>query len=133
MEEENQQEPKISGMEAFIMIMLCVLFDIAGIIATLFDAVFGAGEFIKFFMGVVASAIIFFWAMMKGVRALWIAVGGMLELVPFINTLPLYTITMAITIYLDHHPEKAEMTQAVSPRVVNPKKLNIKNKNAHVR
>lgn len=130
MEEEQQPEPKISGMEAFIMLMLCVLFDMVGIFATFLTVVFGIGEFIKFFIGIVASAIIFFWAMMKGVRALWIATGGILELIPFINTLPLYTITMAITIYLDHHPERAEVVQAVSPRVVNPKKLNIKNQNA---
>lgn len=127
MEGEQQSEPKISGMEAFIMIMLCVLFDMVGILATFLDVVFGAGEFIKFFMSLVASAIIFFWAMMKGMRALWIATGDILELVPFINTLPLYTITMATTIYLDRHPEKAEVVQAVSPRVVNPKKLKTQN------
>lgn len=120
---EEQREPKISGVEAFIMIMLCVLFDIAGIIATLLDVVFGAGEFIKFFIGIVASAIIFFWAIMKGVRTTWIAVGGILELVPFLNTLPIYTITMATVIYLDHYPKQAGIVHIVSPRVVNPKKI----------
>lgn len=119
---DTQHEPKITGMEAFIMLMFCVLLDIAGIIATLLDVAFGTGEFIKFFIGIIASAIIFFWAIMKGVRSLWVATGGILELVPFINTLPLYTITMAITIYLDRYPEKAEVVQAASPRVVNPKR-----------
>lgn len=123
---EEQTEPKISGIEACIMLMLCVLFDIAGFFATFLDVAFGAGEFIKFFIDTVASAIIFFWAMMKGVSLFWVGAGGILELVPFINTLPLYTGTMIRTIYLDRHPKQAEVVQTASPRVVTQKKSGMK-------
>ena len=105
------------------MIIICVGIDILGVLGTVLDALFGAGEFIKFFINFVASWSLYFWATLKGVPSSWIIAGDVLELVPFVNALPFYTVAMATTIYLDRHPKEAEAVQKVSLRIVNPKRI----------
>ena len=47
---EQNLEPRINGVEAVFMILVCLFFDAMDGIATLFDIFVGAGEFIKLFM-----------------------------------------------------------------------------------
>ena len=50
MNEENNPESKIGGIEALVMVGVAALFDIADFLATFLDALFGAGELVKFFI-----------------------------------------------------------------------------------
>lgn len=83
-------------------------------IATLFNIFFGAGEIIKLFINAIASLILYFWVTMKGVRPLWTLAGAGLEFIPIANTLPIRTITMGITIYIDRHPKQMEKIQTAA-------------------
>lgn len=116
-------KPKIDGAEAFLMVGLCLAFDAFDIFATFLDGFFGAGEILKFFNNIVASATLLLWAMMKEVRALWTLAGGGLELIPVVNALPIRTATMVATIWLDWHPQQAELAETVLPKIKNPKRI----------
>ncbi len=111
---EQNPEPKINGVEAVFMILLCLFFDALDALATLFDAFVGAGEFIKLFINAIASPILYFWITIKGVSPMWTFAGAGLELIPIANTLPIRTLTMAITIYIDRHPQQTEKIQTVA-------------------
>ncbi len=123
MDEENKPEPKISGMEAFLMIGLCLVFDTVDFLATFLDGFFGIGELIKFFNNVIASTTLFLWAMMKEVSPIRTLAGGALKLIPFVNALPIRTGTMIATVWLDWHPKQAELVAQVTPNIKNPKRM----------
>ena len=111
---EQNLEPRINGVEAVFMILVCLFFDAMDGIATLFDIFVGAGEFIKLFINAIASSILYFWITMKGVRPVWTFAGAGLEFIPFANALPIRTLTMTITIYMDWHPQHAEKIEATT-------------------
>ena len=123
MNEENKPEPKIGGIEALVMVGLAALFDIADLLATLLDAFFGMGELIKFFINIVASVTLWLWVIMKDVGPTRILAGSILELVPIINVLPMRTVAMAATIWLDWHPKQAEIAEDFMPKIKNPKRM----------
>lgn len=119
---EQNPEPRINGVEAVFMILVCLFFDAMDGIATLFDIFVGAGEFIKLFINAIASPILYFWITMKGVSPMWTFAGAGLELIPFANTLPIRTVTMGITIYMDRHPKLAEKIKTAARIVRTVKK-----------
>ncbi len=120
MNEEEEYEPKIGGIEAILAILVCAAFDVFDVLATFLDAFFGAGEFIKEFTNFAISAILLFYAMMKGTGALTTAAGAIAEAVPFLNALPIRTATMIAMIWLDRHPKEAEIAETAT-RIVRPK------------
>lgn len=120
---EQSPEPNINGVEAVFMILLCLFFDGLDLIATLFNALVGAGEFIKLFINAIASPILYFWITMKGVSPVWTFAGAGLELIPIANTLPIRTLTMIITIYMDRHPEQTEKIVAARRIIRTIKKI----------
>ncbi len=119
---ELDPEPKISGTEAFLMVGLAAAFDIADFLATFLDGFFGLGELVKFFINVVASVTLWLWAMMKEVGPERTLAGSLLEFIPVVNTLPIRTVTTAMTVWLDWHPEQAELAETVVPNIKNPKR-----------
>lgn len=120
--EEEKPEPKINGIEAIIMVGVAALFDIADFLATFLDALFGAGELIKFFINIAASGTLWLWAIMKGVGPERILAGSLLELIPVVNTLPMRTVMTVSTIWLDWHPKEAEIAESIVPKIKNPKR-----------
>lgn len=122
MNEENNPEPKINGIEALIMISVSAFFDIADFLATFFDALLGVGELIKVFINVVASVTLWLWAIMRDVGSTRILAGSLLEFVPIMNTLPMRTVVTAMTIWLDWHPKEAEIAETFAPKLKNPKR-----------
>lgn len=121
--ENEQPQPKIDSMEAFFMISLCLVFDIVDFLATFLDGFFGVGEIIKFFVNIVASTTMFLWAMMKEVNPFWLLAGGGAELVPIVNALPLRTGAIIRTVWLDRHPQQAELVAKATPNIKNPKRM----------
>lgn len=122
MNEENKPEPKINGVEALIMISVAALFDIADFLATFLDMLFGAGELVKFFINIAASATLWLWAIMRGVSSTRMLAGSLLEFIPIVNTLPMRTVATASTIWLDWHPKEAEIAENFLPKLKNPKR-----------
>ncbi len=120
--EEITEAPKINGIEGAVMVGVCILFDVADFFATFLDALFGAGELVKFFINAFASVVLWLWATMKGVGAERTLVGNLLEFVPIINTLPIRTIAMLATIWLDRHPKQAELAENLAPKIKNPRR-----------
>ena len=122
MSEENKPEPKINGVEALIMVGIAALFDIADFLATFLDALFGAGELVKFFINVAASVILWLWTIMRGVGSERTLAGALLEFIPVANTLPLRTVMMCSTIWPDWHPKEAAIAEDFMPKLKNPKR-----------
>lgn len=120
--EEITEQPKINGIEGAVMVGVCILFDIADFFATFLDALFGIGELVKFFINVVASVVLWLWATMKGVGAERTLVGNLFEFVPIMNTLPIRTIAMLATIWLDRHPKQAAIAESFTPAIKNPRR-----------
>lgn len=120
---ETEPEPKIGGAEGFLMVGFAAVFDIIDFLATFLDGFFGVGELIKFFTGLVASVTLWLWAMMKEVGPERILAGSLLEFVPVVNALPLRTVTTAMTVWLDWHPQEAELAQTVVPNLKNPRRI----------
>ena len=120
--EEDLAEPKIGGIEAMVMVAVAGFFDLADFLATFLDALFGAGELIKFFINVAASVILWLWVTMKGVGAERTLAGALLEFIPVANALPLRTAMMFATIWLDWHPKEAEIAENYMPKLKNPKR-----------
>lgn len=122
MNEESNPEPKISGPEGALMIGLAGVFDLLDFLATFLDGFFGAGEVVKFFINVIASVTLWLWAMIKGVGPERTLAAALMEFVPLINTLPLRTAATAATVWLDWHPEEAELAEKITPNIKNPRR-----------
>ena len=122
MTEENPHEPKLNGIEAAAMIGLVAFFDILDFFATLFDVFLGAGELVKVFINVVASATLSLWVIMKGLGVERTLAGAALEFIPLVNGLPLRTMMVISTVWLDRHPKEAELAEKILPNIKNPKR-----------
>ncbi|MDO8582641.1 MAG: hypothetical protein Q7R63_01475 [bacterium] len=122
MNEENKPEPKIGGIEALVMVSLAALFDVADVLATFLDAFFGMGELVKFFINVVASVVLWLWVIMKDVGPTRVLAGSLLEFFPLANALPMRTVAMMATIWLDWHPKEAEIAETFAPKLKNPRR-----------
>ncbi len=109
----EEDEPKISGIEAMLMLGVCLFFDGMDIVATFLNILFGGGEIIKIFINAIAFPILFLWVKLKGVGTLSMVAGNIMEFIPLVNTLPIRTITMAIVIWLDRHPQETELLSRV--------------------
>ncbi len=118
MDEEKQY--KISGMEATILVLVCLFFDFLDLLATFADIIAGIGEALKLMINFIISPILWFWTTMKGVKSEWVLYGGLLETIPiFGNTLPVRTVTMLILIYMDWHPKTAAIVKTTT-KVIKP-------------
>jgi len=96
---------KISLVEGFLMIVLCLTADIVEALTTFIG--FGIGEVIDIFVNLAIWPVIQLWLTIKGVKSNWFLAGSLIEFLPFLNAFPTRTITMIITIILDRRPEKA--------------------------
>ena len=102
-----EQQYKISGLEAFFMICLCLFFDAIDVVATFLDFLFGAGEIIKLINNSVAASIITIWSIIKGVNLFWPSASTISEFIPIVNALPIRTVLMVLNVYFDWHPKTA--------------------------
>jgi len=105
MEEEEQQQKKISLPEAILMIMICGLADLFELIATFVEAVPVIGQillFIKWFVAIFSWLAIQFWLIMKGVSIRWFLGGSGIELIPIVNALPVRLAALAMTLIEDN-------------------------------
>lgn len=125
---------KFSFAEALLLLLLNIFADglemiiiLMGVIPIITPIVVG----LAWLINTLVLGIVLFVFIMKGERGLWFLSGSLLEYVPFVNILPLRTVTCAIAIYLANHPKLKSVASAgsggaSSPRVKTPKKpLNV--------
>ncbi len=97
---------KISGIEAFFLISLCLIFDLIDLVALGIDLIpvvgLPIGESLKFINNLLISLTVIFWLTIRGVRSYWFWAGSLVETIPGINSLPTRTITVVITLYANN-------------------------------
>lgn len=93
---------KISLVEGIVMLMITLTADIIEIILTFF-----ALNPLSVVIDVPTTAIIQFWLWMKGAKGTWALAGNLIEFIPYLDFLPIRTVTLLITIYLSNHQKTA--------------------------
>jgi len=114
-------EKKFSFPEALLMLLTVLFADlfeglisIVGVVPFLTLVTVG----ISFLINLFVWAGIQFWLIMKGERGSWFLAGSILEFIPFINILPLRTVTCAISIYLANHPKASSLASTkIGPKI----------------
>lgn len=102
---------KISLVEKLFMLILVASADTADALATLGAALMPIGPVfpvISWFYGFIISAILIFWLIMKGVSTKWFLGGSGIELIPFLNGLPVRTAALIATFIEDSLPPEAQ-------------------------
>lgn len=111
MPEQAAHQPKISLPEALLLLEFMVIVDVIGIIL----ALLAVGEVLNTILDVLTFPITQIYFRLKGVRAGYDLAAGLLELIPFVNALPLRTIGVIVVIALDwYFPEVAAHAQGAS-------------------
>lgn len=95
---------KISLVEGIIMVMITLTADIIEIILTFF-----ALNPLSIVIDVPVTFIIQFWLWMKGSKWAWALAGNLIEFIPYVDFLPIRTVTLLITIYLSNHQKVAKL------------------------
>lgn len=95
-------EPKISIVEAFLLISYIGLTDAVGLILVLF----GLDDF--FILDIMTFPVTQLYFRMKGIsKAGYDVAANLAELVPYIGALPIRTFGVLTVIWIDRHPEGA--------------------------
>lgn len=95
---ENQK--KISLPEIIIILLYIVPLDALGLILLLF----GLDDF--WIIDMLTFPVTQFYFRIKGVRAGADLIASMVELIPYVGTLPIKTVGVVLTIYLTNNPPK---------------------------
>lgn len=107
--EEQAQTPspeprgKISLVEGIIMVMITLSADLIELILTLFGL-----NPLSIVIDVPVTFIIQFWLMMRGSKWTWALAGNLIEFIPYLDFLPIRTVTLLVTIYLSNHQKVAK-------------------------
>jgi hypothetical protein len=110
----NEEEPKFSLVEIILLLMIAIPADILEPIVAFISPIPVVGLIAlmaMWFVDLIVFFIIQFWLIMKGVKGLWALSANLLEMIPYINALPLRTIGLLATIYLANHPKMAQAAQ----------------------
>jgi len=109
----DKPEPKISIIEAGVLLIVVILADLIELILGLFLL----PDF--WIPDIIAFPVTQIYLRMKGVRGEYALMGNLAELIPYVSALPMRTITIIMTIAVDRSPrlkEKLEMaTKVVKP------------------
>lgn len=105
-EGEVQPEPRISKIAGILVICYAALLDLVGMII-----VFLALDDLLILDVLGAPLNLYFWFI--GVNATRSTITTLLELVPYVGALPLKTIGVAMTVWIERHPE-SKMAMAVN-------------------
>jgi len=103
---------KISLPEALIMVEFCIFADLAEIFFDFFSTIpFLApiSVFVGWIIVLFTFGLVWFWLIIKGELGVWFIAGSLMEMIPYINALPLLTISILAVIYLVNHPKLAHV------------------------
>ena len=95
-----EQQPKISTPEAVLILMVTAIADLISIIPLM-----------NWLVSVIMFPVTQFYLRLKGIKGMYMLIGNVIEVIPVLSALPGYTVAMAITIYVDRHPQIAAKIQ----------------------
>lgn len=102
MTEKNQNNPKISDIEAFVLLSYIGLTDLVGMVLVLF----ALDDF--FILDILTFPVTQIYFRMKKISKVeYDLAANLAELVPYLGALPLRTIGVAMVIWTDRHPKSA--------------------------
>jgi len=110
----NEEGPKISLVEAILMLMIVVPFDVLEVVTALISPIPVIGQIalvVMHFGDWIVLFVIQFWLIMKGLKGIWALTGNLLEFIPFVDILPLRTLGLIATIILANRPETTKVAQ----------------------
>lgn len=104
-----EKEPKIPFVELVIMAVLTSSFDITEIFLNILSLIPYVGpifNILNLLSGWLIWFIVQFWLIIKGVRSGWYSAGSIIEMIPFINILPVRTLTLLMTYIIENNKDK---------------------------
>jgi hypothetical protein len=117
-EEREEEKGKVSLVEGIIMVMIVATADIIEIILTFFGL-----NPLSIIIDVPVAFTIQFWLWMKGSKWTWALAGNLIEFIPYVDFLPIRTVTLLLTIYLSNHSKAAKLASAGRGRTALPRFL----------
>ena len=121
-EEREEEKGKVSLVEGIIMFMIVATADIIEIILTFFGL-----NPLSIIIDVPVAFTIQFWLWMKGSKWTWALAGNLIEFIPYVDFLPIRTVTLLLTIYLSNHSKAAKLASTGRGRIALPRFLRGKN------
>ena len=89
-------QPKISTVEAFVLVIVAIIADVLSLI-----------PIINWLVWLGMSAVMLYLKFIKGILPASNLIAFLIEFIPGLSALPLYTIGMIATIIIDRRPEGA--------------------------
>jgi len=108
MAEEQEKKKKFSPTEIILITPVVLLVDALTLIANLAAAIPVIGEITEVGGSFMAGAIMFlvqFYLLMKGTKNLSFLIGGVLDMIPFLNMLPTQTIGWIAVVIMENNPK----------------------------
>ncbi len=103
-----EEKPKFSLVEIILILMIVIPIDVLEAIVALISPVPVIGQIAlvsMFFGDLISLFVIQFWLIMKGIKGYWTLSANLLELIPYVNALPLRSIGVIATIILANREE----------------------------
>lgn len=124
----GEAEKKFSLPESIIMVLICLFADTAELffyflsIIPFFSPV---SIVISWFINTFVFGIVYLWLIIKGGKKAWFLAGGLVEFIPFLNLLPLKTLTVIIAIVLSNNPALNKTANLASGKMSEKSKINV--------
>ncbi|MFA5173161.1 MAG: hypothetical protein WC435_02065 [Candidatus Paceibacterota bacterium] len=113
------EQKKFSLPESIILILICLFADTAELLSYAFSLVPPVAPLSVVFTWLINTFIfgfVYLWLIIKGARGAWFLAGGLIEFIPFINLLPVKTVTVIIAISLSNNPVLKKATEIASKK-----------------
>lgn len=111
----DEEQKKISLPEIIIMVMIVAGADLFDVFVDLAAAVPVIGQILLFanwFVDIFVFAVVQFWLIIKGgigfKKQATVLAGNLIEMIPFLDILPIRTTALLVAIYMINHPGIAE-------------------------
>jgi hypothetical protein len=113
------EQKKFSLPESIILILTCLFADTAELLSYAFSLVPPLSPLSIAFTWLINTFVfgfVYLWLIMKGARGAWFLAGGLLEFIPFVNLLPVKTVTVIIAIILSNNPVLKKTVEIASKK-----------------
>ena len=103
----DDNKPKISPIEAILMLMFVGLADAA----EFFFEFFIITAWLSWIVDIIVFPVTQLWLRFKGIKGTYNLVSNLLEFLPLVSALPLRTAGMIVTIIIDRNPKLKEKVE----------------------
>ncbi|MDD4761503.1 MAG: hypothetical protein PHZ25_00555 [Candidatus Pacebacteria bacterium] len=114
------EQKKFSLSETIILILVCLFADTVELLSYAFSLIPPLAPFSVFFVWIINTFVFGFaylWLIIKGARGAWFLAGSLVEYIPFLNLLPIKTVTIIVAIVLSNNPVLKKTTEIASKKL----------------